>query len=220
MFGRVVEAVVSMFKPRPSEPEGVALPADNPAPAALARSGEHAFASRLQSLVDGSDAEKALVAGSLELVGLDELRKAMGNDWAQVADRVKDLAELELQLQLEGADFYRQYSDTLFLVCFSNLDKDAADQKARQIRARIKAALIKHIPEIAHAIDVDLWVAEINRGGLRQGDVPIANSLLASLQKVRDEAKHTALDFKSLLFRDMQVVFAPAWHTGKRMVVF
>lgn len=181
---------------------------------------ETAFASRLEAIAKGSISQSSpLVAGSLELVGLDDVREAMGDRWQALGSRAEEIAETELRLQLDDTDFYRPYGNTSFLVCFSNLDKPAADRKAREIAARIKAQLVQQIPEIAQTISVDHFVAAVDRATLRQGSQPIADRLLGTLEKMREEAQVTTRQFRMSLLRDFQVLYSPAWHTAKRVVV-
>lgn len=195
-----------------------------PSPEPLAESArskqDAAFASQLALMAkDGISQSSPLVAGSLELVGLDDIREAMGDRWQALGSRAEEIAEAELRLQLDDADFYRPYGNTSFLVCFSNLDKLSADRKARQIAARIKAQLVQQIPEIAQTISVDHFVAAVDRATLRQGNLPIADRLLGTLEKMREEAQVTTRQFRVSLLRDFQILYSPAWHATKRLVV-
>lgn len=223
MIKDIVDAIVALVTSGGSvaataQRVGPAQPVD--APDAEARPSQEAtFASRLQSITEDSGLQSdPLVAGSLELVGLDDVRQAMGDRWQVVGDLAKGIAEAELQLQLDDTDFYRPYSDTSFLVCFSELDKLAADRKARQIGARIKARLAQQIPEIAQAITVDHFVAAVDRTALRQGDVPIADRLFGTLERMREEAQVIASQFRVSLLRDFQILFSPGWHTTNHVV--
>lgn len=224
MLRRLVDAIVTLVaqKALPGLPAAGA-PAEHAgsSPAVARPIHEASFAGRLESMTedDGSQSNP-LVAGSLELLGLDDLRQAMGDRWLALGSRAVEMAEAELRLQLDETDFYRPYGDTSFLVCFSTLDQPAADLKARQIGARIKAKLAQQIPEVAVTLSVEHFVAAVDRKALRQGgDLPIADRLFGTLERMREEAKATARRFRTSLLRDFQILFAPVWHTSKHVVI-
>lgn len=224
MLRQLVDAIVALVTQNaPPGPPATKARAEHPlSSAASGRSKQEAsFATRLESMAEDNDPQSSpLVAGSLELVGLNDVREAMGDRWHALGSRAEEIAEAELRLLLDDTDFYRPYGDTSFLVCFSNLDKPAADRKARQIGARIKARLVQQIPEIAATISVDHFVAAVDRTALRQGgELPIADRLLGTLEKMREEAQVTARQFRTSLLRDFQILFAPVWHTSKHMVI-
>jgi hypothetical protein len=183
--------------------------------------GRHGFDSRLRLLADRDvDGAAPLVAGSLELVGLDDLQRALGDDWPAIADRVRDLAELELQMQLGPADIYRTHSDTQFLVCFATLDQPTAERKAREIAAGIRAQLTEHLPEVAAALSIDAFVGKVDRESLRDPTIPVADCLLAALRKVRAEAKTVPQRFNQSMLQGASLTFYPAWHPTNRMLAF
>jgi hypothetical protein len=201
------EAFLGLFAARAASPPGRIRRSGNPNP--------HSFEAKLRQFPADE-----VMAGSLELVGLEDLRKALGSKWPSVAERAKDLAELELQMNLGASDIYRSYSETVFLVCFAGLDKAAADRRARHIASRIRASLIAHIPEIAEALKVEHFVAKVDRKALLEPGIPIGDTLMASLKKVRVEADLASREFKASLIRGAQIAFAPAWHTARRMAAF
>ena len=207
MFRLFIEALLGLFAtPTVSAPPSVAR---------TGQLGSQAFDSRLRLL-----AADQVMAGSLELVGLEGLKEALGSQWSIVAERAKDLAELELQMHLGASDIYRSYNETTFLVCFASLDKAAADRKARHIASRIRASLIAHIPEIAEALKVDHFVAKVDGKSLLEPGIPVADSLMASLKQIRVEADLASREFKTSLLQGAQIAFAPAWHAVRQVAAF
>lgn len=225
MLKRIVDALVALVAPlTPADTSAIEPDTEPTTPEVSAEmvraKQETAFASQLDLMAKGGGSQPSpVVAGSLELVGLEDVREAMGDRWQALGSRAEEIAEAELRLQLDDTDFYRPYGNTSFLVCFSNLDKPAADGKARQIAARIKAQLVQQIPEIAQTISVDHFVAAVDRATLRQGNLPIADRLLGTLEKMREEVQATTRRFRVSLLRDFQILYSPAWHTAKRLVV-
>jgi hypothetical protein len=196
-------------------------PAERQPPPEGLQLGRHGFDSRLRLLADRDvDGAEPLVAGSLELVGLDDLQRALGEDWPAIADRVRDLAELELQMQLGPADIYRTHSDTQFLVCFATLDQAAAERKAQEIATGIRARLTEHLPEVAAALSIDAFVGKVDREALKDPTIPVADCLLAALRKVRAEAKAVPQRFNQSMLQGAALTFYPAWHPTNRMLAF
>lgn len=211
----VVDALLGLLNPTlPAlEPQGL-LPAGP-------RLGRQAFDSRLRLFADRDvDGADPLLAGSLELVGIEDLRQALGDDWPAIADRAREVAELELQMQLGPSDIYRLHSDSLFLVCFATLDQQKAEVKAREIAANIRASLIEHLPELGEALRVDHFVAKIEREAFKDPTIPVADSLLAALKKVRAEAEAVPQQFNFSTLRGASLTFYPAWHPANRMLAF
>jgi hypothetical protein len=113
------------------------------------------------TLGHGTDESKTIVAGSLELVGLDDVRRALADSWPAIAERVYDVAEEELQRHLDPLDIFRRHGNAAYLIHFDSLDKQAAELKAQSIAANLRNVLAKKIPEVANAISVRHFVAGV-----------------------------------------------------------
>jgi hypothetical protein len=173
------------------------------------------------ALLTGPDDDRtdSLVAGSLQLVGLNDVRENLGARWEAISNQAIEIAELELQQQLEVTDFYRPYGDTSYLVCFSNLEQPAADHKARDIASAIRTKLAQRFPDIARIQDVEHFVAAVTRASLVGESGAITDRLYGTLQRMKHEARETARQFRATILRDFQVQYSPIWHTAKQVVI-
>ena len=93
----------------------------------------------------------ALVAGKVQLVGLADVRAALGDRWRDVSAGVFSLAEHILKRHLGPDDACHRTADDGFLVCFSALGEAEAHEKAQTIAQEIRATLTGVAPELASA---------------------------------------------------------------------
>jgi PAS domain S-box-containing protein len=90
-------------------------------------------------------AAPVLVAGKLQLVGLQEIREAMGEKWQATAERAFATAERIIQRHIRPGDIFRRSADDGYLVLFSNLSETEAQFKARAIADEIREKLTGEI---------------------------------------------------------------------------
>ncbi len=164
-------------------------------------------------------ARNHVVAGSLELVGLDDVRDILGEGWTAVSLRVAELAEREIQLCLDAEDIFRPHGDATYLIHFDRLDKSAAEQKAKRIALRVKARLVEEIPEVAQAISIRHFVAEVEPASLPSGDFSLADKLFVRLTAMRKETERSARRDRRKLHKDFQVVYSPVWNAQIEAIV-
>jgi GGDEF domain-containing protein len=217
MVGGLVTAIVNLLTKGPDRPSAIDSSVPVIVPSAADRTST--FSSQLEFLADPDHLSAPLVAGSVEVLGLDDVRDALGPLWAAVGDRARQIVEAEIEADLDEGDFYLHYRNLSFVICFGSSDRDAADRRARELGFRVRSKLIEEIPEIAQVIGVDHFVAEVDRAALRTDDFSITDQLFGTLQRMRTEAHAAARRSRLTLLRDVQLQFAPAWHTGKNVVV-
>lgn len=107
------------------------------------------FADAVRKALQGAGKSGTVVAGKVQLVGLAEVRAALGERWPAVAERSFQAAENILRKHLSAIDVFSRTADDGFLVCFSELDETEAQFKARTIAAEIREKLIGDFPEMA-----------------------------------------------------------------------
>lgn len=82
------------------------------------------------------------VAGKIKLVGLEEVRAALGPQWEAMAERALSSAEHVIQRRLGPADTYSRTQDQGFLICFAGMTEQEASFRAAMIGREIRARLI------------------------------------------------------------------------------
>src|SRR4051812_12030742 len=83
-------------------------------------------------------AENAILAGSLQLIGLDDVRDGLGTVWNHVADRVNRMSQEEIRARLSERDTFRICNNHTYLICFSDGDERLAARTAAEISAGIR----------------------------------------------------------------------------------
>ena len=186
-----------LFEPVPTGPPGARKVPSSPS---------HGDA-RLADLIDRQRASsQSVMAGSFELVGLDEVKEALGTRWADLAARASQVAEQGIRRRLSYSDVLRVLSDTEFSICFAKLDRKSAVERAKQISREIKQEIFTEFPEFSSSVTVKQYVAEIELKNLTGDTGSLADRLVLTLRRMRLEADRAILNYRRLLLKDFQVL--------------
>jgi PAS domain S-box-containing protein len=82
------------------------------------------------------------VAGKIKLVGLDEVKQALGSRWAGVAARAMASAEHVIRRHCGSRDTWSRTADAGFLICYADATEDEASFRAATLAREIRARLI------------------------------------------------------------------------------
>jgi hypothetical protein len=199
---------------------GVQAPAAIDQPIALDRAVTAPdFPERLDALVRSRQGEgQKLSAGSFEIVGLDDIKEALAERWDAVSARVGLLAQREISERLGESDLLEARSDVEFAIYFGRLGGAAAEERARRIAKEVKQALLAALPEFSSALSVKQYVAEIDVGDIDGPPGSLADRLIGTIRRLRLEADRAILNYRRLLLKDFQVMFAPVWEPTRQMV--
>jgi PAS domain-containing protein len=102
------------------------------------------------------------VAGNIRLIGLDEVKEALGPRWAAVAARAMTSAEHVIRHRCGSHDTWSRTADGGFLICFGTATEDEAAFRASAMAREIRNRLIGEgetdataaVSAIAAAVDV------------------------------------------------------------------
>ncbi|HEX6960001.1 MAG TPA: hypothetical protein VF194_18605 [Ferrovibrio sp.] len=101
-------------------------------------------------------------AGTLQLVGLDYIRRALAETWESHRDKVHAVVESTFRRYLEPADAYYKIDDERFLVLFTRLARPQAEAKATAIAREVQRLVLGELPA-GHDVTVKSRVAEVDR---------------------------------------------------------
>ncbi|WP_127144380.1 hypothetical protein [Pelagibacterium montanilacus] len=152
-----------------------------------------------------------VVAGSIEVVGLDDIRQTLGPRWDAVASRALAIAAEVIAERISEDDFSRDFGDGRFAICFGNCTKPEAEAQARVISNAIKARLIDSMPDETARISVSRFVAEVEPGALDAETGDLTDLLMAQMARMNVEAKQAAHAFRRNMLKEFKVLFAPMW---------
>jgi PAS domain S-box-containing protein len=132
--------------------------------------------------------------GKIKLVGLDGVRKALGDRWPAVAERAMATAEVVVTRHCGPQDSHSRVDDTSFLICFGTLSEEESSFRAAMIGREIRNRLIGQgeDPENAYVRAVAAVV--------RFPDQPMSGAVLNAtlldgldqqLERIEQEARQT-----------------------------
>jgi hypothetical protein len=167
------------------------------------------------------DTAESITAGTIQLLGLDDIKRDLGASWPKISSRAMSLAEAVIKSHLTQGDIYTQQGNDAFVLFFAHKTPAEGAETAQSMSAEIKAAIAKELPKIAGAIGVDHFVAEVANDVIFEDnrEQPLADVLFNSLAKIRAEAEQALNKKRAALIRDARVVFRPVWNPSKRAVL-
>lgn len=114
------------------------------APQAVARAAEASsptpVGQRIANLA--SQSSGTLVAGHMQVVGLDKVKEHLGAKWEKHADRVRQIAVATIKRRLSAEDVFEARPDSSFLICFGKLNEADAVFKAQSIGREIQERIL------------------------------------------------------------------------------
>jgi len=146
------------------EPHGVTETAGNEDSVA-----ERGVEQRLQALVTATPTK--LVAGRVQLLGLAEIKAALGARWDRHGEIIFDLIERSIQKRLAPTDVYQRDLDGNFTICFAELSESEAAFKARAIADEIRAKILGrdwHSGTVPLTTEVTAFLDEVAGGAGQQ----------------------------------------------------
>ncbi|MGA3001689.1 MAG: PAS domain-containing protein [Acetobacteraceae bacterium] len=134
-------------------------------------------------------------AGHIKLVGLNEVRNALGGRWSALATRAMATAEAVIKRRCGKEDSYSQADDSSFLICFGALDANEATFRAAMIGREIRDRLIGQCDDPATA-QVRAIAASVTLPWPEEQSIPVRNATLLAgldgqLQQIERDARAT-----------------------------
>jgi hypothetical protein len=158
----------------------------------------------------------SVLAGSVQLIGMEEIRRSLDGNWAAVSDKAHAVAERTIAEHLSYGDVFELNQNDTFVVCFARPDKSDAERRTHQIVEAIKIALARELPE-AQRPGVSHAVAELEWGDVEDDQGGSLTDMLArSLRRVQEEANETVKVWRRALLREAYVVYRSVWSAGHR----
>jgi EAL domain-containing protein (putative c-di-GMP-specific phosphodiesterase class I) len=159
----------------------------------------------------------SVVAGSIQFLGMTEIKRRLGAQWNAVADIASSVAEQTIKRYISAEDAYQRHGADAFVLCFASPDKAHAEAKTRAIAEEISAALARQAPQAGFRIDHT--VAEMKWADIDNGEADlIAEQIAKELRQVRERAEASARAWRNELIRSAGVRFSPIWHPSRRTV--
>ncbi|MEI9982029.1 MAG: PAS domain S-box protein [Aliidongia sp.] len=135
---------------------------------------------------------EVVVAGNIQLVGLDLVKAALGKRWPAHAEKAMLVAEAILRNRLGPEDVFSRTEDRGFVICFAEGSEDAAAFRAAIIAREIRNRLIGDSDDPAGSSVTAVTLAvEIGPDQTENGR-PVLSVLQQRLEAARSEAERRA----------------------------
>lgn len=138
--------------------------------------------------VKAANPDRPLIAGRLQLIGLGDVRTALGERWGQVRVQALAIAEGVIRQHLSAEDMMERTADDGFVIFFGDLPEAEASQRARDIAQQVRNRLLGSNTTSLEA-KVESFAAEVDvENDAFQGS-GVAEVLLAKLAQRREESR-------------------------------
>ncbi len=160
-------------------------------------------------------AADALLAGNVEMLGMEAVKKEFGERWPKVRARVLLLAENVIKKTITSNDIYLLANDEQFIVMFGSSTREQATMKAKKIAKDINERL-HGVGTAADLITVKSMVVEVPRANTEALTKPEA--IVETVEEARDaeeaEEKATVDDAT----KEAKLAFWPIANVRKKLV--
>ncbi|HEV7277018.1 MAG TPA: hypothetical protein VGN80_12080 [Devosiaceae bacterium] len=153
----------------------------------------------------------AVMAGCVQVVGLDRIKSRIGSNHADLTDQLQQIAGETLDTFLGDADVYRPIGDDAFQICFETSDQSFAEAQIARISAAIEARLAAEVADARGNLAVEGFAAAVPSERLGDTSDPMS-ALYDSLLEIRKSVGSSAARRHSIpALRSAGVRFQPLW---------
>jgi PAS domain S-box-containing protein len=135
--------------------------------------------------------------GHIKLVGLDDVRSALGDRWAAAAGRSMATAEAVISKHCGPQDSFSRADETSFLVCFGRLSEEEAAFRAAMISREIRTRLIGQgeSPDNAYVRSIAARIRVTDQSESNESlQAALLDGLDRELERIEREARQTLRD--------------------------
>jgi hypothetical protein len=158
----------------------------------------------------GMPAIRSESVGRIKLVGLDEVRAALGDRWPAAAERAMATAEIVIKRNCGPEDSFSRVDDTSFLMCFGGLSEEESSFRAAMIGREIRNRLIGQgeDPDNAHIHAIAAVVKFPDRGQSKSSlNTILLDGLDKQLERLEQDARKTLLEALAVAVCDVHPVY-------------
>ena len=144
-----------------------------------------------------AQASGKVVAGRLQMVGLDEIKAKLGERWQSHAKKVFDIAERVIERRISAQDVFSRDEKNNFVICFASLKEEEAAFKAKSIAEEIRSKVLGHdddedwqaFCDEASAISSEAYEIEVSPEEIEESE-DVLDLLLGGLEKAASRARN------------------------------
>ena len=162
-------------------------------------------------------AADALMAGNVEMLGLENLKEKFGPNWTKVRGKVHLLTETIIKKIITPNDVYVLANAEQFIVLFGKDDKATANMKARQIAKEVNRRLHGSGPDSGlDGVTVKSMVFEIPRDEPEK--LTSVKALTETVEETRQKKQAEETEAFEKVRDTIKLVYWPVTNIRKRLV--
>ena len=162
------------------------------------------------------NAVKTLIASSLQIVGLEEVKKKYSGRWEKISHRVEQAIDAFFTKKLTNGDTFVRLAEGQFALIFLNLTRDEGQLKAMTLARELIKLLFGEMPGV-DMISVETMVIDENIADSIE-DFDNLEDLIAHFQKAIEKTeKKEEVQIKEAE-NELVVQFRPMINHGKKII--
>jgi hypothetical protein len=176
------------------------------------------FQERVNKVLEG---EGTAVAGRMQFLNMEEIRKHFGDKWESMAEKAYSIAEQVINHRLAPTDVCAPYDDDSYILLFAELTEEQARLKAASISREIRERLLGEL-----GIDDRNWakafVGDIKTlVPVKPGETITIEQIGQQLAKTEDIAPPPLSQADAELQRkvgEVGICYRPTWYAPKKVI--
>jgi hypothetical protein len=157
----------------------------------------------------------SIVAGSIQFVGMEDIKRSLGARWPAVQNIAYAIAEDSIRKHLTGLDAFGRHDAETFILSFATANKAEAEAKTRAIVEEMRSLLAERAPDAG--LGVDHTVADVE--WVDGEPESVIDSIAKVLRKVKEEAQASATALRNQFVRNIVIRYSPIWTPARRVVL-
>lgn len=172
-----------------------------------------------QALLEQLRKSGSVLAGRVQLIGLDKIRDSLGDRWEEKRDHVLAIATQIIKEQMASPDYWRLVGEASFLLVFARASRAEAELRTATILDRIHRRLLGEGAPFDQ-VEVKTLVVEVDgRVAFREVDaVEILMRALAEEERAAQVAPVPRPGADPLLPPSLRFRYRPVWQVRKSTV--
>ncbi|WP_439813686.1 hypothetical protein [Zavarzinia sp. CC-PAN008] len=162
-------------------------------------------------------AVNALMAGSVQMLGLGDLARRFGKDWEDMKFKAHRIAEAAIEHRIGPTDLYVVVNEEYYVILFADLPKDEAERRARLIASEITSKLCGTVPW-GGSVSVRGIALKVDPAAIQEGEPLTLNTLIRSLQSAEMDEEEAERKHFEALRSEIVAQYWPTLNARKRIV--
>lgn len=159
----------------------------------------------------------ALVTGSVELLGLSEVREQFGDQWDQVKETAQRVVEGTIEDHTSLHDLFLRINDEYYVVLFTQTPQEQAHRKAQMIAQEIARRLYGESPPTQDLVSVRGLAVEFD-ADVATEKIDTLDQLITYIVAKRHDKEAAQKSEAETLIDSLDLLYRPTVNIPKRLI--